>query len=74
MAEINMVIVNCDGLFIEYEWETTEKFLADMRSDKEEIPMLDDCIHTLYYNGGCYNEMQLEEIGIRTVNDFYENV
>lgn len=68
---INMVIVNCDGVLIEYEWNSKEQFLTDMRSNKEAIPMLDAHMHTLCHDGNCYNETQLEEMGLGTVNDFF---
>lgn len=39
---LNIVIINCDGKYIEYEWDSKEAFVKDMQSDNENIPMLDD--------------------------------
>ena len=39
---INIVIINCDGEFVEYEWCSKEEFINIMESENEEIPMLDD--------------------------------
>lgn len=68
---INMVVTNCDDIFIEYEWKTVNDFILDMESDKEEIPMLDDNISTLWVYRCSFNEEDLQEKGIVTVNDFY---
>ena len=39
---LNIVIINCDGKYVEYQWESKKKFIEDMESDSENIPMLDD--------------------------------
>lgn len=39
---LNIVIINCDGKYVEYQWESWKKFIEDMESDNENIPMLDD--------------------------------
>lgn len=39
---LNIVIINCDGKYVEYEWISKEAFIEDMESDNENIPMLDD--------------------------------
>lgn len=41
---LNIVIINCDGKYVGYEWDSKEAFVKDMESDKENIPMLDDPI------------------------------
>lgn len=42
MAMLNIIIINCDGKYVEYEWDSKEEFVKDMESDNENIPMLDD--------------------------------
>ena len=37
-----MLNINCDGKYVEYEWDSKKAFVEDMESDKEVIPMLDD--------------------------------
>ena len=41
---LNIVVINCDGKYVEYKWDSKEAFVKDMESDKENIPMLDDSI------------------------------
>lgn len=41
---INIVVINCDDTYVEYEWNSMEDFIADMESDNENIPMLDDTL------------------------------
>jgi hypothetical protein len=41
---LNIMIINCDGKYIEYEWDSKESFIKDMESDNEHIPMLDDIL------------------------------
>lgn len=39
---LNIVVINCDGKYVEYEWDSKEAFVQDMQSVNENIPMLDD--------------------------------
>lgn len=39
---LNIVVINCDGKYVKYEWKSKEAFIKDMESNKENIPMLDD--------------------------------
>lgn len=39
---LNIVVINCDGKYVEYEWDSKKAFVEDMENDKEVIPMLDD--------------------------------
>lgn len=41
---LNIVVINCDGIYIEYKWDSIESFIKDMESDNENIPMLDDVL------------------------------
>ena len=41
---LNIVVINCDGKYVEYEWTSKEAFVQDMQSDNENIPMLDDAL------------------------------
>lgn len=41
---LNIVVINCDGKYIEYEWDSIESFIKDMKSNNENIPMLDDIL------------------------------
>ena len=41
---LNIVVINCDGKYMEYEWDSKESFVEDMEGDKEIIPMLDDIL------------------------------
>ena len=39
---LNIVVINCDGKYVEYEWDSKKAFVQDKQSDNENIPMLDD--------------------------------
>ena len=39
---LNIVVINCDRKYVEYEWDSKKAFVQDMQSDNENIPMLDD--------------------------------
>lgn len=41
---MNIVVINCDGKYMEYEWDSIESFIKDMENDNENIPMLDDVL------------------------------
>lgn len=41
---LNIVVINCDGEYVEYEWTSKEAFVKDMKSCNENIPMLDDAL------------------------------
>lgn len=41
---LNIVVINCDEKYMEYEWDSIESFIKDMESDNENIPMLDDAL------------------------------
>lgn len=41
---LNIVVINCDDVYVEYEWKSKEDFVKDMKSDNENIPMLDDVL------------------------------
>lgn len=39
---LNIVVINCDGKYVEYKWDSKKAFVQDMQSVNENIPMLDD--------------------------------
>lgn len=41
---LNIVVINCDDMYVEYEWTSNGAFIEDMESDNENIPMLDDIL------------------------------
>ena len=41
---LNIVVINCDDRYVEYEWTSKEAFIEDIKSDNENIPMLDDVL------------------------------
>lgn len=38
---LNIVIINCDDKYVEYEWTSKEAFVQDMQSDNENIFLFD---------------------------------
>lgn len=69
---LNIMVMNCDDVFVEYGWNSKEEFLSDMESDKETIPMIDDAVITMDTITKSYNEEGLRDIGIYTVSDLIE--
>lgn len=68
---LNIVIINCDGKYVEYKWNSIEDFILALDSDNEIIPMLDDVLVEL--------ETDSENLGMwwrntdgMVVNDLYE--
>lgn len=68
---LNIVVINCDDEYVEYEWKSKEDFVSDINSDNENIPMLDDALAEVntddehlntWWRDTTYNE----------VNDLYE--
>ena len=39
---LNIVVINCDRKYVEYEWDSKKSFIEDIENDNENIPMLDD--------------------------------
>lgn len=69
---MNIMVVNCDNVFVEYEWKNKEMFLLEMESDSEDIPMLDDPVITLDINFTSFSEEECKDLGIYTVSDLLE--
>ena len=50
---LNIVVINCDDIYVEYEWKSKEDFVKDMECNNENIPMIDDVlaeVNTQDYN------------------------
>lgn len=69
---INFVIVNCEGFFIEHQWDTKEEFLKVMKSDDIDIPMLDDWVNTLTTDDIDWTEEECKDNGIYNVQDIID--
>lgn len=41
---LNIVVINCDDRYVEYEWDSKKAFVEDMESENDTIPMLDDAL------------------------------
>lgn len=41
---LSIVVINCDGKYAEYEWDSKKAFVKDMESDNEIIPIFDDAL------------------------------
>lgn len=66
---LNILVLNCDDTYVEYEWDSIEDFVADMESDKEIIPMLDDALAEVNTDNDKLNSRWRD---MDTVNDLYE--
>lgn len=68
---LNIVVINCDDKYVEYEWNSMKDFILDMDSDNENIPMLDDTLVEI--NTDIENlHLWWRDTGYNTVNDLYE--
>lgn len=66
---LNIMVMNCDDVFVEYEWNSKEDFLKEMESDNESIPMLDDPVITMDIDSVSFSEEDCRDQGVFTVND-----
>lgn len=68
---LNIVVINCDDKYVEYEWESKEDFVSDIDSDNENIPMLDDALVEVNTDDERLNTWWRDTI-YNKVNDLYE--
>jgi len=68
---LNIVVINCDDKYVEYEWNSIEDFVSDMDSDNENIPMLDDALAEVNTENDELHVWWRDSDGI-SVNDLYE--
>ena len=68
---LNIVIINCDDKYVEYEWDSLKEFISDMESNKENIPMLDDALVEVNTDSDSLN-LWWRNTEYNTVNDLYE--
>lgn len=68
---LNIVVINCDDKYVEYEWNSMKDFVLDMDSDNENIPMLDDTLVEVNTDNENLN-LWWRDIDYTTVNDLYE--
>ena len=68
---LNIVVINCDGRCVEYEWNSIKEFVLDMDSDNENIPMLDDALTEVNTDSDNLN-LWWRNTDYNTVNDLYE--
>ena len=68
---LNIVVINRNDNYVEYEWNSLKDFVSDIDSDNENIPMLDDTLVEVntdnkrlnsWWRDTCYDK----------VNDLYE--
>ena len=68
---LNIVVINCDEKYVEYEWKSIKEFVLDMDSNNENIPMLDDALAEVNTDSDNLN-LWWRNTGYNTVNDLYE--
>ena len=68
---LNIVVINCDDKYVEYEWNSIETFVSDIESDNEIIPMLDDALVEVNTDNDELHMWWRDSDGI-SVNDLYE--
>lgn len=68
---LNIVVINCDDKYIEYEWNSIEVFVSNIDSDNENIPMLDDTLAEVNTDNDELHIWWRDSDGI-SVNDLYE--
>lgn len=68
---LNIVVINCDNKYVEYEWNSMKDFVLDMDSDNENIPMLDDALAEINTDNENLHSWW-RNTDYNTVNDLYE--
>ena len=68
---LNIVVINCDEKYVEYEWNSIKEFVLDMDSDNENIPMLDDALAEVNTDSDNLN-LWWRNTDYNTVNDLYK--
>lgn len=68
---LNIVVINCDDKYVEYEWNSIEAFVSDIESDNEIIPMLDDALVEVNTDNDELHMWWRDSDDI-SVNDLYE--
>ena len=71
MIMLNVVVVNCDGRYVEYEWDSMKDFISDMSSGNGNIPMLGDTLTEVNTDNDNLN-LWWRNTDYNTVNDLYE--
>lgn len=41
---LNIVVINCEGRYEEYEWPSKETFVQEIESNSKIVPMLDNVL------------------------------
>ncbi len=71
---LNIVIINCEGRYEEYEWPSKEAFVQEIESNGENVPMLDNIlteVNTQDENLQSWWE-HMSDMNTMTVNDLFE--
>lgn len=68
---LDIVVINCDRKYIDYEWKSKEEFVRDMESKNGNIPMFDDFLAEVNTDNNELYDWWRDTDGI-TVNDLYE--
>jgi len=68
---LNIVVINCDDKYVEYEWNSMEAFVSDIESNNEIISMLDDALAEINTDNDELHMWWRDSDGI-SVNDLYK--
>lgn len=68
---LNIVVINYNDNYVEYEWNSLKDFVSDIDSDNENIPMLDDTLVEVNTDNERLNSWWRDTYYDK-VNDLYE--
>lgn len=71
---LNIVVINCEGRYEEYEWSSKETFVQEIESNGKNVPMLDNVlaeVNTQNENLQSWWE-HMSDMNMMTVNDLFK--
>lgn len=68
---IEITVINCDDIEVQYEWNSKREFVEDIDSENDFIPMLDDVLKAVDTDDDELYTWWRDSNGI-IVNDLYE--
>lgn len=71
---LNIVVINCEGRYEEYEWLSKETFVQEIESNSKNVPMLDNVLTEVNTQDESLQSWweHMSDMNMMTVNDLFE--
>lgn len=71
---LNIVIINCEDRYEEYEWPSKEAFVQEIESNGENVPMLDNILTEVNTQDESLQSWweHMSDMNMITVSDLFE--